>query len=597
MEETLRTEERTGGPTADPDATQVIGVEPATQVLDAHKQEGRGGRVDVPALAAGIELLGEYEGSGYKETPYLARRADGQVIQLTYLLHLVADAVDGKRDHAAIADKVTEGFGRHVSADNVRFLVEKKLRPLGVLAEADGSSPAVKKLDPLLVLKFKTVLIPEKLVNILAAAFRPLFWPPVILGVLTALIAFDVWFFSVHGIAQSIRGTLYQPAIILLIYGLLLVSIAWHEIGHATACRYGGARPGVIGFGIYVVWPAFYNDVTDAYRLSKAGKVRTDLGGIYFNLIFTLAVGGAYALTSFEPLLVVVLMQHLLIVYQFMPFLRLDGYYVISDLTGVPDLFGRVKPTLRSLVPWKETEEPVRELKPWVRLIVTLWVMTMVPLMLYLFLMMVISAPRVLATGFDSFMTQLDELARARAEGRDIAVASGGLQMAMLVLPAVGMAVTTSRMAKRTVQGSWRVTEGRPVVRIGLFLVLGSAAALAGSLLIPNGEYKPIQPGETWTLSNSVDALEEVSGGRPSLSTEEEDRLGGAPTTRGVDDPSDPVLPPSPSPTDEGSDETGISEPETTPTPDATPMEEEVTPTPEEETTPTPIEETPTPEE
>ena len=62
-------------------------------------------------------------------------------------------------------------------------------------------------------------------------------------------------------------------------------SAAFHEIGHAAACRYGGGRPGGMGAGIYMVWPAFYTDVTDAYRLPRRARLRTDLGGIYFNAV------------------------------------------------------------------------------------------------------------------------------------------------------------------------------------------------------------------------------------------------------------------------------------------------------------------------
>src|SRR3954449_724174 len=89
-------------------------------------------------LAEGVELIGEFEGSGFKVPPLLARRADGQVIQLTRLLYLVAEACDGRRDAEAVADAVTERFGRRVTADNVAFLVDEKLRPLGVLAGPDG---------------------------------------------------------------------------------------------------------------------------------------------------------------------------------------------------------------------------------------------------------------------------------------------------------------------------------------------------------------------------------------------------------------------------------------------------------------------------
>ena len=34
------------------------------------------------------------------------------------------------------------------------------------------------------------------------------------------------------------------------------------------------------------------------------------------------------------------------------PVIRLDGYYLVSDLTGVPDLFARIGPVLRGLLFW-----------------------------------------------------------------------------------------------------------------------------------------------------------------------------------------------------------------------------------------------------
>ena len=48
-------------------------------------------------------------------------------------------------------------------------------------------------------------------------------------------------------------------------------------------------RPGVMGAGLYLVWPAFYTDVTDSYRLGRGGRLRTDLGGLYFNAIVAVA--------------------------------------------------------------------------------------------------------------------------------------------------------------------------------------------------------------------------------------------------------------------------------------------------------------------
>ncbi len=43
-----------------------------------------------PRLTGGIELVGRFEDSGFKEPPYIVRRRDGQVIQLPRLLYVVA---------------------------------------------------------------------------------------------------------------------------------------------------------------------------------------------------------------------------------------------------------------------------------------------------------------------------------------------------------------------------------------------------------------------------------------------------------------------------------------------------------------------------
>ena len=360
---------------------------------------------DVRRHAAGLELIGRFEGSGFREPPYLARRSDGQVVQLSPLLFRVAEATDGRRGTQAIAEDVTRRSGRRVSAANVQFLVERKLRPVGVLAAPDGSTPALEKDPPLLTLRHRRPLVPERAVNVIARPFEHMFSPPVLVVVLAVLGLFDAWLFFVHGIAGALASALYNPSLLLGVLGAVILATAFHEVGHAAACRYGGARPGAMGAALYLVYPAFYCDVTDAYRLSRAGRLRTDLGGVYFNAIFALLVGAAFFATGEEALLLVAAVQHLLIVQQLLPLLRFDGYYVLSDLTGVPDVVSRIGPIFRSLIPFGRPEPKVAELKPWVRLVVTAYVVTMVPLVLLLLAWLVIGVPRIVATVVDSLGT------------------------------------------------------------------------------------------------------------------------------------------------------------------------------------------------
>src|SRR4051794_4359984 len=168
------------------------------------------GADDLPRLAEGVHLLGEYAGSGYVEPQYLAARGSSQ-IQLSKLLHLVADECDGTSSYDDIARRVSESYGKTVSADNVRTLVDDKLRPLGVLADASGQSPDVQQGDPLLGLKLRREILRPGTVRAVAKLATPLFWPPVVVAVLAGLAFVDYWLFFVHGLGQGVRSSVQHP--------------------------------------------------------------------------------------------------------------------------------------------------------------------------------------------------------------------------------------------------------------------------------------------------------------------------------------------------------------------------------------------------
>ena len=169
---------------------------------------------DVPRLATDVELIGRFEDSGFKEPPYLARRSDGQVVQLAPLLYALAEEVDGRRDTAQIAEALSHRIQRDVTADNVEMLLEEQLRRLGIVALRDGVTAEVGKVDPLLALKFRTKVVPEGVVRALTTVFRPLFAPPVMAAAVLAFVAVVGWLFGVHGISQGLRHVLYEPALL-----------------------------------------------------------------------------------------------------------------------------------------------------------------------------------------------------------------------------------------------------------------------------------------------------------------------------------------------------------------------------------------------
>src|SRR2546423_2057004 len=140
-----------------------------------------------PQLSPGLELIGEFEGSGLKDAPWIARRADGQVVQLHPILYTVAEQIDGRRTVDEIARTVSERLGRELAPDDLQYLIDEKLLPLGIVQSPGQKVEAVNGLDPLLALKLKTAVVPERLVAAITTVFRPLFLPPVVVAGLAPL--------------------------------------------------------------------------------------------------------------------------------------------------------------------------------------------------------------------------------------------------------------------------------------------------------------------------------------------------------------------------------------------------------------------------
>ena len=130
--------------------TETISAGPAAPAAEVGAAGAAPQLVNPPRLADGTELLGEFRDSADSQPPSLVRRPDGQVIQMSKLLYLTAAALDGHRDEDAIAQQVSAGLGKTLTAEQARYLITAKLAPLGVLAVegAPAAAPTANQLLP-----------------------------------------------------------------------------------------------------------------------------------------------------------------------------------------------------------------------------------------------------------------------------------------------------------------------------------------------------------------------------------------------------------------------------------------------------------------
>jgi len=400
---------------------------------------------------AGVRLLGRYEGSGFRDERYLVERADRQMVLLTRLLYLIVDNADGHASVDLLADRVSREYGHRLDPEDLVRLIQEKLGPSGLVALWNGAIVGQRKADPLLALSVRGVLLPVGPVRMIARLLAPLFHRPIVFAVLTAVLAFDVWVVTTMAVSE-VLGALYDPAGVLAVLILLLATTLFHEFGHAAGCHYGGAKPGRIGVGIYLWVPAFYTNVTTAYRLNRAGRLRTDLGGVYFNAVFIVAAAGMYLWTGWVPLLTIVALTHLEIIQQLLPIVRFDGYYILGDLAGVPNLFGHVRPILWSLLPGRHNDPGVAQLRLRTRAVVTAWVLVTVPALLIGVGILAWNAPHYIA-GFAGRASDLWTTATALIAAGEVGAAIlAMLSLLAITVPIVGLSVVLVRSVLHVVR-------------------------------------------------------------------------------------------------------------------------------------------------
>ncbi len=141
---------------------------------------------------------------------------------------------------------------------------------------------------------------------------------------------------------------------------VFLVTKTLHELGHGLMCkRFGGVVPEV-GIMMLVLFPAPYVDATSSWNFSnKWHRLLVGAAG----MMVELAIAGVAVLVWLQQrethpgslaqqiaYNTVFLASITTILFNANPLLRFDGYYMLSDVTEIPNLYERAKRQLQYLI-------------------------------------------------------------------------------------------------------------------------------------------------------------------------------------------------------------------------------------------------------
>tara|TARA_B110000908_G_scaffold171503_1_gene234519 strand:- start:709 stop:1941 length:1233 start_codon:yes stop_codon:yes gene_type:complete len=256
--------------------------------------------------------------------------------------------IDGVLNLNEIQQLFNNKYNKKISLQQLESLLCKELSKYGVLKGYDENIKPYQKPD---YLKLSFIIFNERFVSKIVKYFSFLFKPKTALLILIGCISI-ISFLVVLNFDTYKNFNLQESLIYFFI--IMAVSVTFHEIGHASSANYFGAKHGGIGGGFYLFTPVYYADVTDIWRLSKWQRIVVNLSGMYFELIFCTLIALIGFLINDFVLTIIAIIVSFNTLFNLNPFLRSDGYWVLSDLTNKPNLlhhsFNRVKDIYRVII-------------------------------------------------------------------------------------------------------------------------------------------------------------------------------------------------------------------------------------------------------
>lgn len=261
-------------------------------------------------------------------------------------------------DDAPSQDDVLRVLGQLAEADLLQAENMPDLRRQVERSQAREQAQARSRVHPL---SFRVKLFdPSPWLHSLGGFSRVVF-NRVSLWLWVALIAMGGWVAAQQGpeLMAHARSSLSQPRVLLMMWLIYPLLKALHEFGHALALRRWGCATHEVGVTFLLLMPLPHVDATSSLRLPDrwaratiaAAGIMVELGAAAVAVLVWAAVQPG--LLRDAALVVLTLGGISTLVFNGNPLMRYDGYHVLCDVAGLPNLAGRSQASWRQrLTAW-----------------------------------------------------------------------------------------------------------------------------------------------------------------------------------------------------------------------------------------------------
>lgn len=264
---------------------------------------------------------------------YFLLSYNGQYYEATYpIVELLTELQKYSTKEEAVFSYIQKKEGKYTS-DQIQLVIEKFITPLFSMK---------KKKNTFL---YEKILFTAPVIKKLSDKCQFLYKKINIVVILTLTLLLNIYFFLTTDNLLIFNNKVNTYMIVGLLVFMLLSSF-FHELGHASACKHFGVQHGGIGFGLYLTFPVLYTDVTEVWKLNRIQRCVVNIAGVYFQSYWLIGLLIGFFLTGNDILRYLILIMNFGFLMTLNPFFKFDGYWIASDLLGVPNLRARSKELL-----------------------------------------------------------------------------------------------------------------------------------------------------------------------------------------------------------------------------------------------------------
>lgn len=261
----------------------------------------------------------------------------------------LAEIFQGLVERGQVGPDQEEDFYQFIMALHQRGFLHLPIADSKILFRRHQTRQRARRNEKLLGFLFLRIPLwcPDAFLEKTIRLARPLFSRTVlVLWLILMLAAGYVALRNRADLRQPLEGLLVARNLVLMWITLVALKV-FHEFGHAYACKHYGGHVPEMGAYLILFTPCAYVDATASWGFTrKRERIIVCLAGMYVESFIAAAAVFVWAMTG--PGLphslaynVIFLAGVVTVLFNINPLMRYDGYYLMSDLTEVPNLRAR----------------------------------------------------------------------------------------------------------------------------------------------------------------------------------------------------------------------------------------------------------------